>query len=224
VKITINAPFSKAQLPLSIIPLAAWRGGVVYCGKSSPEIKRICEQNELKLIDYFEREELIIKNAVPTSEGCIEIILREKPSAIFNSQILLTGFGRVSRVVAKHLVALGARVTVTARKYSDLAWAEIEGCKTLHLSKLDDALEEFDVIVNTVDAPLFSMTRIRKLKADCLLVDLATKSCVENFELAKNEGTNIIHALSLPGKVAPVTAGNIVADTILNILEENGNA
>jgi dipicolinate synthase subunit A len=218
----LNAPFHKTPLPISCIPEAVYSGGTVYCGKSCPAIEKVCAENNLKLVDYFEREELIVKNAVPTSEGCIEIILRERNSTIFGTEILLTGFGRISRVMARHLLALGARLTVTARKYSDLAWAEIEGCKTVHLSKLDNLLEKFDVIINTVPAPLFDADSLKKLKADCLVVDLASKPCIEDIEAAKKEGVNVIHALSLPGKTAPVTAGNIVADTIMNILEEGG--
>jgi dipicolinate synthase subunit A len=220
--VNINAPFSKGTIPINIIPQAVEAGGTVYCGRANPEIKEICRKNNLKLVDYFEREELIVKNAVPTSEGCLEIIMRERPETIFGSAILLTGFGRISKVMAKHLLALGAKVTVTARKYSDLAWAEIEGCRTVHLSKLDDELEAFDVIINTVPAPLFSMERIKKLKTDCLIVDLASKTCIEDMQLAKREGVRIFHALSLPGKVAPQTAGEIIADTILNILSEKG--
>ena len=40
------------------------------------------------------------------------------------------------------------------------------------------------------------------------------------FESAKELGIKVIWALSLPGKVAPDTAGDIIADTILNILDE----
>jgi len=215
-EVNINAPFSKAQIPISIIPQAVEAGGTVYCGKATSEIARICAENNLTLVDYFEREELIIKNAIPTSEGCIEIIFRERGSTIFGAEILLTGFGRVSKVLAKHLLALGAGVTVTARKYSDLAWAEIEGCKVVHLSKIDEALQNFDVIINSVPAVIFGADSMKKFKPGCLLIDLASEA---GFE----EMAGVIHALSLPGKCAPVTAGQIVADTILNIIEENSD-
>jgi dipicolinate synthase subunit A len=216
-ELNINAPFHKGAIPISIIPKAVGQGGTVYCGKATPEITEICEQNDLKLIDYFEREELIIKNAVPTSEGCIGIIFRERGSTVSGSEILLTGFGRVSKVMAKHLIALGAKVTVTARKYSDLAWAEIEGCKIVHLSRIDSLLGTFDIIINTVPALIFNTESMERIKADCLLIDLASK-------LGFADESNVIHALSLPGKTAPVTAGYIIADTIINILEENKNA
>jgi dipicolinate synthase subunit A len=216
-EININAPYHKGAIPIDIIPEAIEAGGVVYCGKSFRGLREICEKNNLKLVDYYEREELIIKNAVPTSEGCLEIIFKERGSTVFGSQILLTGFGRVSKVVAKHLVALGARVTVTARKYADLAWAEIEGCRALHLSKINEAVQKFDIIINTVPAVIFNAAGMKKTKADCLLIDLASEPGFADM-------SRVIHALSLPGKTAPVTAGYIVADTIMNILEENENA
>ena len=43
-----------------------------------------------------------------------------------------------------------------------------------------------------------------------------------DFEAAKELGLNVIWALSLPGKVAPITAGKIITDTILNIIGELG--
>jgi dipicolinate synthase subunit A len=193
-EVNINAPFSKAQIPISIIPQAVEAGGTVYCGKAIPEIERICAENNLKLTDYFEREELIIKNAIPTSEGCIEIIFRERGSTVFGAEILLTGFGRVSKVLAKHLLALGAKVTVTARKYSDLAWAEIEGCKVLHLSRIDEALQNFDIIINSVPALIFNAESMKKCKPDSLKIDLASEPGFEDM-------TGVVHALSLPRNI-----------------------
>lgn len=35
-------------------------------------------------------------------------------------------------------------------------------------------------------------------------------------------GVRVIWALSLPGKVAPVSAAEIIKDTVFNILEERG--
>jgi len=43
-----------------------------------------------------------------------------------------------------------------------------------------------------------------------------------DFETAAQLGLKVIWALSLPGNVAPITAGIIITDTILNLLEELG--
>lgn len=216
----ITAPYFSKKLPLSLVPKAVEKGGTVYCGKATPALREICEENGLKLVDYFEREELIVMNAVPTAEGALEIIMRESPTTIMGMKILITGYGRIAKVLAKYLVALGAKVTVCARRYSDLSWAEIAGCSSIHLSKLDSVLPQFDTIVNTVPAPLFDRERLLAIKNECLVVDLASKTSVSDMELAKNVGVKVIWALSLPGKVAPITAGQIIASAILNIIAE----
>ena len=41
-----------------------------------------------------------------------------------------------------------------------------------------------------------------------------------DFDSAQRMGITAIHALSLPGKVAPKTSGEIIKNTIFNILEE----
>lgn len=43
-----------------------------------------------------------------------------------------------------------------------------------------------------------------------------------DFDAAGKLGIKVIWALSLPGKVAPVTAGRAIKNTIYNILSELG--
>ena len=43
-----------------------------------------------------------------------------------------------------------------------------------------------------------------------------------DFEKAKEMGIKTIWALSLPGKVAPVTAAGFIRDTVYNIIDELG--
>ena len=43
------------------------------------------------------------------------------------SRVLVIGYGRVGRLLAHRLKGLGARVTVSARSFRDLAWIEAYG-------------------------------------------------------------------------------------------------
>ena len=43
-----------------------------------------------------------------------------------------------------------------------------------------------------------------------------------DFEAARELGLNVIHALALPGKIAPVTAAKAIKETIYNMLRELG--
>lgn len=148
--------------------------------------------------------------------------MEEISTTIYGQKVLLTGFGRITKVMVKALTGLGADVSVTARKYSDLAWARIYGCKAIHISELDNYISDYSLIFNTVPAVILDEKKLSKLKHDCLLIDLASKPGGVDFDTARKLGIKVIWALSLPGKVAPVTSGEIIADTICNILTERG--
>ena len=148
--------------------------------------------------------------------------MEELPTTIYGQKVLITGFGRITKVMVKALIGLGAKVYITARKYSDLAWARIYGCIDIHISEIDEYLPEFDVLFNTVPAVVLDEKRLMLLKENCLVIDLASKPGGVDFETARKLGIKTIWALSIPGKVAPVTSGEIIAGTILNILSERG--
>jgi len=193
----ITAPYYSGKIPIDRVIHAVESGGTIYCGKACPVLFEICERNSLNLVDYFEREELIIQNAAITAEGTLEIIMREKASAIMGSDILVTGYGRISKVLSGYLCALGANVTVCARKFADIAWARIMGCNAVHIDDIDETLHKFDTIINTVPAKIFDESRLRRVNKDCLIVDLASKAGVD-FDLAKQTGVKAIWALSIP--------------------------
>ena len=221
-----KVPFDAAVLPLPIKPDfdlsllngAVKRGGRVFAGGSFPALEEYCSAHGLTLYNYLTREELQVMNAVPTAEGAIEIMIRETDVTLWGAEVLITGFGRIGEVMARMLLAFGSRVTVCARRPEQLAKAEGMGCGTAAFSEeLDRLLPGFDAVVNTVPAVVLDEKRLLLMKKGCLIVDLASKAGT-----AANAQTEakIIHALSLPGKTAPVTAGKIIGKTIENIIRE----
>ncbi len=220
----INAPFSSRKIAASELIPHIKNGGIVFGGKFDDASRKIFTNSGIETIDYFEREELNVLNAVPTAEGAVQIAMEETASTIYGQNILITGFGRISKVLIKILNGMGANVTVTARKYSDLAWAEIYGCKSVHTSSLHECIDKFDIIFNTVPAVLFDEYMLNMLRKDTLMIDLASKPGGVDFDIAGKLGLKVIWALSLPGKVAPVSSGEIIAGTVLNILKERGKS
>ncbi len=219
--VNINMPFYGEKVSLySLIPFLK-HNSVIFGGKIGKEAA-IFTYKGFEVIDYLEREELTVLNAVPTSEGAIQIAMEELSTTIYGLEVLITGFGRITKVMIKALIGLGAKVTVAARKYSDLAWARIFGCDAVHISELESTLPKYDILFNTVPAIIFDEKKLSMLKDNCLVIDLASKPGGVDFETAGRLGLKTIWALSLPGKVAPVTSGEIIAGTIRNILSERG--
>lgn len=220
--VTVNAPFARTPIPLEEIWGAAHQNQLVTGGKFTPEVFAAAKKDGFHAVDYYEREELAVSNTIPTAEGAIQIAMEETPFTIHGSKCLVTGYGRVSKTLSRSLLALGADVTVSARKCADLAWIRAQGFTPLHISALEKAIGSFDIVFNTVPAVILTENLLTRLKKGCLLLDLASKPGGVDFETAGRLGVKTIWALSLPGKVAPHTSGAIIRDTILNIISEGG--
>lgn len=189
-------------------------------GRADDRAFSLAARHGLTVHDYFTREELAVANAVPTAEGAVQIALEEMGITLHRCRALVLGYGRVGQLTAHRLAALGARVTVCARRYDALAWAEAYGHDTLRLGELSGGLLGFDLVVNTVPSRVLSRELLVQLKKGCLVIDLASKPGGVDFQGAAELGVRCVWALSLPGKVAPVSAGAAIRDTIYNMLRE----
>lgn len=218
--ININTPYSDDNVSLkeltdNINPLS-----LVFGGRISSELADTLSQKGIKHRDYMARDELAIRNAIPTAEGAIEIAISETPITIHNSKCLVLGYGKVGKILARSLYALGAKTYVEARKYADLALIEGHGYYPLSVKEAKSRLGEFDIIFNTIPALILGEEELKRVTPDTLIIDLASKPGGVDFEIAKQLGVHVIWALSLPGRVAPLTAGIIIKDTICNMIAE----
>ena len=216
----LNAPLSAGDHPLAEVLDALCPGQVICAGRVDPDTRTMAEERALVLHDYFAREELAVANAVPTVEGGIQIAMEELPITLHGARALVIGYGRLGKLMAHRLSLLGAKVSVSARKWADLTWAEAYGHAVEQTDRLEGWLCGYDLIVNTVPARVLGEERLAELKAGCLVIDLASKPGGVDMEAARQLGVRVIWALSLPGKVAPVTAGKAILNTIYNILRE----
>ncbi len=215
----LNAPFSRSRITLDEVLSALKPSQKLVGGAVTNEVREDVESRGLSIVDYLHRDELAVYNAVPTAEGAIQLAMEELPITIHGSRCLITGYGRVARALARRLSSLEADVTVAARKFSDIAQAESQGHTGIEMRHLDDA-GDFDVIFNTVPALIFSRERLEKLEKSTLLIDLASRPGGVDFNAAAELQVKTIWALSLPGRVAPKSAGRIIKNTILNMIKE----
>lgn len=216
----LNAPLSAEPVALKDV-FAALRPGQVICGGMVDSATQVLAEGfGLTLRDYFAREELAVINAVPTAEGAIQLAMEELPITLWGSRALVVGFGRLGRALAPRLAALGAQVSVSARKYADLAWAETQGFGTERTGELAGWLCSYDVVFNTVPHRVLNRAELADLKPGCLVIDLASRPGGVDLSAAGELGVKVIWALSLPGRVAPVTAGRAIQTAIYHILLE----
>lgn len=218
----INAPFCPDKIYIKDIFKTMTKNQLFIAGRISEKILHAASVYSVYSVDLLEREEMAVLNAIPTAEGAIQIAMEEMPITLHNSSALILGFGRIGKILAKMLCGLGCNVYVEARKYSDLAWIKGYGYNPVHINEIENYIERMDVIFNTIPHVVLDINMLRKVRKESLIVDLASKPGGVDFEKAKEMGLKTIWALSLPGKVAPVTAAEFIKDTVYNIINELG--
>ncbi len=216
----LNTPFSSYEISLSDIFCHIHPETKVLAGHVCDKTKVIAKKFSLDIIDYSERDEFKIQNAVPTAEGALAIAINETPKTLHDAKCLVIGYGRIGKILCSYLKSLGANVTASARKYSDFAWIKANGLQAVHTDNIPLLAGSFDIIFNTVPTLLIGKTVLGSISKDTLILDLASKPGGVDFDEAKELGLNVIWALSLPGKTAPVSSGEIMCDSIMNILKE----
>ena len=218
--ILLPLPLEQAGLPLAQLLGAAKPGALALGGKVTESAISIARAAGVELVDYFARPELTVYNAIPTAEGCIGILLRERTRTLWGTNLLLLGFGPVGQALGVRLAALRADVTVCARRPEQRALAESLGLRGAELARMGALAPAFDRVVNTIPAPVLTEPVLTALRPGSLIVDLASKPGGTDFAAAQRLGLRAIHALSLPAVCAPETAGEAVARTVLAILRE----
>ena len=216
----ISTPLSGSRLMPGELFARIPRGALCFGGRISPSLWAAAREAGIDLTDYFDREELTVLNAIPTAEGAIQIAMEKLPITLHGSRCLVIGHGRIGRVLSAMLRGLGAQVTVSARRWEDLAWIRAEGHTPARTGELREILPRFDVVFNTVPARLLEEPLLRKLRPDALCIDLASAPGGIDQAAAARLGRHCLRALSLPGKVAPYTSGEIVYHTVMNLLQE----
>ena len=221
-RLTLNAPLFDEKVEIKDICTLLKKGNIVMGGQLPESFKETLTNTEVEFYDYFLLDELAIFNAIPTAEGVVEILIKNLPITIHSMKCAVLGYGKTSKVLAATLKALGADVTVFARKERDKADAFTKGYKFASFPSLKNTEYKFDALINTVPQKVLGREEMKNISSDCLFIEIASAPFGIDFQAAKEFAFDVIKANSLPGKVAPKTAGEIIGRSVLPILENKG--
>ena len=216
----LKTAFSKERIKLSEIVEHLQKGSVLMGGLLPEEIVSMAEKRGVSVCDYYFREEFAVRNAALTAEAAAATLMEMLTESISTVPVLVLGHGRIGRLLSAILKALDAKVTVAARRFSELAWIRSEGMTPLEFRLLDEEIGKFKVVFNTVPAPVLTKEKLMLMDKNALIIDLASEPCGTDFAAAEELGITAKKALGLPGKFAPKTAGEILKETVLNVLSE----
>ena len=158
-----------------------------------------------KTMDLLQDPYYLAENADITAQGAIKLAAGLLPVTFRDLQVLVIGWGRIGKCLAHLLRQMGCRVSVAARKDSDLAMLTALGYDTVGLSP-ETELSGFRVIFNT--APVSVLTA-EQYPTNCLKVELASCPGIP--------GNDVIDGRSLPNRFSPESSGQLISRSIIRL-------
>ena len=214
--IRVLCPLDSVDIKLSDIISSLKPNQIVAGGRLTPNFISCVKAKNATVFDYCSIEKFSILNAIPTAEGALAIAINETKSTIFGSKCAVVGYGRIAKILSRLLKCAGADVTVFARNEDALTWAYADGFNALNITELEYKISDKNLIFNTVPHTVITKNVLDKTLRDVTIIDLASTPGGVDFEYAKKTGIKVIFALSLPGKIAPESAGKTIADCIVS--------
>ena len=192
----------------------------IFSGITNPYLNDLINKTKRHHVLLFSRDDVAIYNSIPTVEGTIMMAIQHTDITIHGSNVVVLGLGRVGMSVARTFHLLGSKVKVGARKPEHIARITEMGLSPFHLDELTNYVSDTDILINTIPHLIVTAKVIAKMPVQTLIIDLASKPGGTDFRYAEKRGIKALLAPSLPGIVAPKTAGTILANVLSNLLEE----
>lgn len=209
------APEYKEKIKIETLLKDINNAKIIIGGKIHKDIKNLGNK---KYIEYINDKKFKSKNAILTVEAAISIAINNYPKSIYDSKILIIGFGEIGKYLSKILTDLGADIVTSARKETDFKEMKEKNIKCIHTADINKHLYEFDIIFNTVPHQVLYDEALQKLDKNKLIIDLA--SYPYGLEHSNKYNCKILLELALPGRYSPISASEIITKTVIDYLSE----
>lgn len=163
-----------------------------------------------RLLDLLKDARYLAQNAAITAHCAMTLAASRLPITLADCRVLIIGWGRIGKCLAQLLKAVGASVTVAARKETDRAMAEALGYSAVDTATLHHCLEDFRLIFNTVPEAVIDAQKSGLCPPDCVKIDLASQRGIG--------GNGVLWARGLPGIHAPESSGALIAQSVIRLI------
>lgn len=196
-------------LAIEVANVLGLEQALIHAGKLSERWQTILKNNQVHL--YLEQESFIWQNAALTAEALLAYHY-EKRRAVRGKTFIITGFGRVAKMMAATLTGLQANVIIVTRSEAQRCEANALCYKAYLLEAIPQL--QASALINTIPAKWLGIEVRKQLSMP--IYDLAsTPGCaiepVESYTLLSG----------LPGKYFPKDAAQLLQQAIFEWREQH---
>lgn len=179
----------------------------VFAGRLNDVWKEALQNSPV--IRYLEHEGFIWKNARLTAEGFIAAFYEKEARVIKDRRFVISGFGRIGKMLAISLTKMGAEVCIVARSIVQVSEAKAYGYEAQLLDRYVRQQED-EYLVNTIPAKW--LTEREAISLPHIIYDVASAPGCLNMN--ENEVYKYELLPALPGKYFSRDAAIVLWETI----------
>ncbi|MCL2253862.1 MAG: hypothetical protein FWC09_05395 [Lachnospiraceae bacterium] len=170
-------------------------------GKLRPDIEKLCREYNVKVLNYMACEDYLLRNAELSAEGLLAIIISNTAFTLDEANILILGLGRTGKALEKVLEKISLSIT---------------GYDILPDSI--PAAASYDIVINTIPAPILTGKYLKEFRHDCAFFDIASVPGGFDLKAVEEMGLSLINCPGIPGKYSPLSAGFAIGRSVTNLM------
>lgn len=193
------------------------KNNFLISGMVPEKFNEVLKKNNNELLDILKDERYIITNAKITVEGIIKYLIENTKKTIFNSKILVLGYGRIGKILCNVLKNFTENIYCMPNCKEEQELLKANAINTILKENLNNNLTKFEIIVNTIPKLILNRKEIELLNKEVFVLDIASKPGGINRKIALENNIKFLWKLGIPAEISPITC----AEKIKNIIYEN---
>jgi len=212
---TISSSMEREDLELKQFTHHLSPGHMLFGGCIPASVIKQCRVKSIPCFDFMEDDSVALKNAVATAEGALMEACRLSPRNFHQNKSVVIGYGKCGSVLADRLRGMKSDVTICARSAEARTRAAVLGFHAIPMKELHRELANASFVFNTVPAIVIDEEHLKAIPSYAVIIDIASAPGGVDFGAASSLGITSSLFLSIPGKVAPYSSAEILADSLI---------
>ncbi|MGN1206186.1 MAG: hypothetical protein ACI4SQ_04270 [Eubacterium sp.] len=186
---------------------------ILVGGNFPQHVTRYCKEHDIMYYDLLQSPSFGRLNTRLTAEGLLAQVMSKTPFSILEAKILLIGYGRCGKEIARIFSNYSKKIVVTEKNSKSVSCALANGFKCFTPEKIRNnkpLLSQTNIIINTAPDVPIAASFFTYIPSDCYVFQVASGPLL----LPETFHGILINCPGIPGKYAPKTAGSKLAAEI----------
>ena len=176
--------------------------------------KKIIIENKNCMLDLLKDESYTIANAKITVEGIIKYLIENTKISIFNSKILVLGYGRIGKILCNVLKNFSENIYCMPNDVIEMELLKANAINVILNDNLEKFLEKFEIIINTVPKLILTEKKLNLTNKEVFILDVASKPGGIDRDFAEKNNINYLWKLGIPAEISPVACAQKIKEMI----------